>query len=309
MMKWGRKKMLQTTSSASLKSNVSLKTWFLKFKKMKDGAELKSGNDRVYREMYDDENILCNSSYRLNVSPVSSASFKKMVANERTMREFISEETPFERTQIKHLQEQKSRKDKVGDVVSENKPEIIIQVTSEDCLKSNSNVDNSETRRSKLDTSLEKEWQKLKNMKREEIMLKNEKQRKSVDVRQETQRKRTKQGRKVNVYSPRIKAIEDLKKTRLKMNKEKVIKDAFRTCHDSFAIIKSSYDPQKDFRDSMIEMIIENGIRKREELEELLACYLTLNCNEYHNLIVKVFQQVWLELSQVRFDPYFQLLL
>nr|GFC79113.1 transcription repressor OFP5 [Tanacetum cinerariifolium] len=273
-----------------------------------DSAELKSENARVYGEMYDDENILCNSN-RLNVSPASSASFKKMVANERTMREFISEEAPFERTEIKLLQEQRSRKEKVGDVVAENKPEIIIQVASEDCLKSNSHVDNSETRRSKLDTSLEKEWQKLKNMKREEIMLKNEKQRKYVDVKQEIQRKRSKQGRKVNVYSPRIKAIEDLKKTRMKMNKEKVIEDAFRTCLDSFAIIKSSFDPQKDFRDSMIEMIIENGIRKREELEELLACYLTLNCNEYHDLIVNVFQQVWLELNQVQFDPYFQLLL
>ncbi|KAG6488884.1 transcription repressor OFP2-like [Zingiber officinale] len=61
----------------------------------------------------------------------------------------------------------------------------------------------------------------------------------------------------------------------------------------SFAVVKSSSDPQRDFRDSMMEMIVENNIRASKDLEELLACYLSLNANEYHDIIVEVFQQIW----------------
>ncbi|OVA17263.1 Ovate protein family [Macleaya cordata] len=69
---------------------------------------------------------------------------------------------------------------------------------------------------------------------------------------------------------------------------------------DSFAIIKSSFDPQRDFRESMVEMIVENNIRASRDLEELLACYLSLNSNEYHDLIVKVFEQIWFDLTDIR---------
>lgn len=65
---------------------------------------------------------------------------------------------------------------------------------------------------------------------------------------------------------------------------------------DSFAIIKSSIDPQRDFKDSMMEMIQENNIRGFKDLEQLLACYLSLNCKEYHPLIVDAFEQIWLDL-------------
>ncbi|KAK6123963.1 hypothetical protein DH2020_042308 [Rehmannia glutinosa] len=61
--------------------------------------------------------------------------------------------------------------------------------------------------------------------------------------------------------------------------------------------VKSSFNPQQDFRDSMVEMISEKGITRSDELEELLACYLTLNCDGYHELIIKVFRQVCFELS------------
>ncbi|KAJ3676493.1 hypothetical protein LUZ60_003905 [Juncus effusus] len=64
-----------------------------------------------------------------------------------------------------------------------------------------------------------------------------------------------------------------------------------------FAVMKASLDPQRDFRESMIEMISENGIRKAKDLEELLSCYLTLNTVEYHKMIVRVFEEVWIELD------------
>ncbi|XP_071739813.1 uncharacterized protein [Rutidosis leptorrhynchoides] len=294
MMKWGRKKTYQTTSSTSLMSNVFLKKWTLRIKKKKDGVEPESRNSR-FDKWYENEDN--NSDYRLNVSPVSTRSFKKMVGNERSMREFISEEERHERIRRKALNGPKSTKT-VEKVLFENESKIIIQETSQD-------IHNSTTERSKVDSSLEEEWQKLKRMKINEILEKNGKQRKCVDANKETYKRKSKQGCKVNAYTPRIKPLEDMKKTRMKVNKEKEIKDAFRTYLDSYAIIKSSYDPQQEFKDSMIAMIIANGITQRDELEELLACYLTLNCDAYHHIIVKAFQEVWSELNKVGFDPYF----
>ncbi|KAA8515050.1 hypothetical protein F0562_018163 [Nyssa sinensis] len=140
---------------------------------------------------------------------------------------------------------------------------------------------------------------------KEQLMSKSVKQRKSVYVTRELQRRRrTKQRGEVRVYSPRtaakiecrIKALEDIKKGKMMMMKKKKKKSKERTFEgrtvfDSFAVAKCSLDPQQDFRDSMLEMITEKAIREAEELEELLACYLTLNSDKYHDLIIKVFRQ------------------
>ncbi|XP_055831497.1 transcription repressor OFP2-like [Solanum dulcamara] len=67
----------------------------------------------------------------------------------------------------------------------------------------------------------------------------------------------------------------------------------------SFAIVKASIDPEKDFKESMLEMVVENNIRASKDLENLLACYLSLNSNEYHDLIIKAFEQIWFNLSDL----------
>ncbi|XP_010553202.1 PREDICTED: transcription repressor OFP1-like [Tarenaya hassleriana] len=64
---------------------------------------------------------------------------------------------------------------------------------------------------------------------------------------------------------------------------------------DSFVVVKTSMDPYGDFKASMMEMIVENRIRAKKDLEELLACYLSLNSDEYHDIIIRVFKQIWLE--------------
>ena len=107
-------------------------------------------------------------------------------------------------------------------------------------------------------------------------------------------------GSKVEVR--KIKAMEEKKKAKLKMKKEEEIVEETEEGLDSFAVVKCSLDPRKDFRDSMIEMITEKQISEPEEMEDLLACYLTLNSNEYHDLIIQVFKQVWLCMSQASSD-------
>lgn len=72
-----------------------------------------------------------------------------------------------------------------------------------------------------------------------------------------------------------------------------------KTLSESFAIVKSSFDPQKDFMVSMMEMIVENNIRASKDLEDLLACYLSLNSDEYHDVIVKAFEQIWFSLPDL----------
>ncbi|XP_061342762.1 transcription repressor OFP5-like [Gastrolobium bilobum] len=135
----------------------------------------------------------------------------------------------------------------------------------------------------------------------EELKIKTNKQ------RQPLQRRKSKHSSKVRIHSPKmvskveickIKALEDMRKAKLKMKKERLEILEEKPGLDSFAVIKCSLDPKQDFRDSMIEMIIEKQISQPEEMEELLACYLTLNADEYHDLIIKVFRQVWFDMSQ-----------
>ena len=74
---------------------------------------------------------------------------------------------------------------------------------------------------------------------------------------------------------------------------------AKRSLTESLAIVKSTNDPQRDFRESMVEMIVENKIRASNELEDLLACYLSLNTDEYHDIIIKVFKQIWFDMTEI----------
>lgn len=155
------------------------------------------------------------------------------------------------------------------------------------------------------------EWQKLKDAKVKELLAKSEKQRKSFHISRDSQIRMSRQS-KVRVQSPRtpsktetckIKALEDLKKLKMKKKMKEIASlEDKAAALDSFAVVKCSRNPQQDFRDSMLEMITEKRIRRPEELEELLACYLTLNADEYHDLIIKVFRQVWCELEDDYFD-------
>lgn len=96
---------------------------------------------------------------------------------------------------------------------------------------------------------------------------------------------------RMRASSPRVVATKKVQVSRKSVSKQE------KGISKSFAVVKSSTNPQKDFRDSMVEMISENNIRTSKELEELLACYLLLNANEYHDVIIKVFEKIWFDLT------------
>ncbi|CAK7349281.1 unnamed protein product [Dovyalis caffra] len=62
---------------------------------------------------------------------------------------------------------------------------------------------------------------------------------------------------------------------------------------ESVAVVKKSHDPYRDFKRSMLEMILERQIFEAEDLEELLQCFLSLNSRKYHGVIVQAFSEVW----------------
>jgi uncharacterized protein (TIGR01568 family) len=69
---------------------------------------------------------------------------------------------------------------------------------------------------------------------------------------------------------------------------------------EGFAVAKKSSNPENDFRESMVRMIQLKRMNRAEDLENLLACYLVLNSDEYHDVIVKVFRQVWIDISSAK---------
>lgn len=60
-----------------------------------------------------------------------------------------------------------------------------------------------------------------------------------------------------------------------------------------FAVVKLSVNPYKDFKNSMVEMILERRIKGADDMRRLLESYLKLNSPEHHRTIVSAFADVW----------------
>ncbi|XP_052173378.1 transcription repressor OFP1-like [Diospyros lotus] len=141
------------------------------------------------------------------------------------------------------------------------------------------------TKGNKLEESTEKDKKKKKIL----AKLGEEKAHESLSARRLSV---SSPGVRLRTNSPRIASR--------KLQGQYGLKGGQRRPSESFAVVKSSADPQRDFRESMVEMILENNIRASKDLEDLLASYLQLNSDEYHELIIKVFKQIWFDLAAIR---------
>ncbi|EEF44039.1 transcription repressor OFP2 [Ricinus communis] len=149
-------------------------------------------------------------------------------------------------------------------------------------------------RSSKLEELNSRSSLSLKIVKEERRVRTHKEQKKINSVTQRSSTSSNSVGIRLRTNSPRIASRKiQASCARKSMSRNK-------TLSESFAVVKSSTDPQKDFKDSMVEMIIENNIRASRDLEDLLACYLSLNSKEYHDLIVKAFEQIWFDMTDVR---------
>ncbi|KAL0460815.1 UNVERIFIED_CONTAM: Transcription repressor OFP6 [Sesamum latifolium] len=66
-----------------------------------------------------------------------------------------------------------------------------------------------------------------------------------------------------------------------------------RKIHGTLAVVKDTHDPYRDFRHSMLQVIFENEICSRNDLQQLLHCFLELNSPHHHEVIVKAFMEIW----------------
>ncbi|KAI3407226.1 Transcription repressor (Ovate family protein), partial [Psidium guajava] len=73
----------------------------------------------------------------------------------------------------------------------------------------------------------------------------------------------------------------------------KAVRGFGRIDEEGVAVEKESHDPYLDFRHSMLQMILENQIDNKDDLRELLNCFLQLNSPYYHGVIVRAFTEIW----------------
>ncbi|KAK7354986.1 hypothetical protein VNO80_14231 [Phaseolus coccineus] len=66
-----------------------------------------------------------------------------------------------------------------------------------------------------------------------------------------------------------------------------------RAGSEGVAVEKDSEDPYLDFRHSMLQMILQNEIYSKDDLRELLNCFLQLNSPDHHGVIVRAFTEIW----------------
>ncbi|XP_021892516.1 transcription repressor OFP6 [Carica papaya] len=71
---------------------------------------------------------------------------------------------------------------------------------------------------------------------------------------------------------------------------------------ESLAVEKESDDPYLDFRHSMLQMILEKQIYSKDDLRELLHCFLQLNSPYHHGIIVRAFTEIWDGVFSVRYS-------
>ncbi|PKA51485.1 hypothetical protein AXF42_Ash002850 [Apostasia shenzhenica] len=58
------------------------------------------------------------------------------------------------------------------------------------------------------------------------------------------------------------------------------------------AMGKRSYEPRRDFRESMMQVIVAKGLEEAEELRSLLNCYISVNPREQRQAILEAFHEV-----------------
>nr|GLL46126.1 transcription repressor OFP6-like [Ipomoea trifida] len=72
---------------------------------------------------------------------------------------------------------------------------------------------------------------------------------------------------------------------------------------EGVAVEKDSSDPYLDFRQSMLQMILERNIYSKDDLKVLLNCFLQLNSPYYHGIIVRAFTEIWYGIFSARQPP------
>ncbi|KAF7031735.1 hypothetical protein CFC21_043019 [Triticum aestivum] len=66
-----------------------------------------------------------------------------------------------------------------------------------------------------------------------------------------------------------------------------------RVARESVPVAVESAEPYEDFRESMVQMVVEKEIYAWDDLNDLLTQFLTLNSPRHHPLILHAFADLW----------------
>ncbi|CAL4960302.1 unnamed protein product [Urochloa decumbens] len=66
-----------------------------------------------------------------------------------------------------------------------------------------------------------------------------------------------------------------------------------RVARESVAVAVDSSEPYEDFRESMVQMVVEKEIYAWDDLNDLLHQFLSLNSPRHHPLILHAFADLW----------------
>ncbi|KAL6840272.1 hypothetical protein ACP4OV_030082 [Aristida adscensionis] len=66
-----------------------------------------------------------------------------------------------------------------------------------------------------------------------------------------------------------------------------------RVAQESVAVAVDSAEPYEDFRESMVEMVVEKELYAWDDLNDLLHQFLSLNSPRHHPLILHAFADLW----------------
>ncbi|KAK9049337.1 hypothetical protein SSX86_031694 [Deinandra increscens subsp. villosa] len=86
--------------------------------------------------------------------------------------------------------------------------------------------------------------------------------------------------------------IKERRERRYEERRRRVREESSNRLFVMVAMEKSSYNLREDFRDSMVEMITANRISQPKDLRRLLNCYVSMNSEEFHSVILEVFHEV-----------------
>ncbi|KAF9680825.1 hypothetical protein SADUNF_Sadunf06G0161700 [Salix dunnii] len=98
-----------------------------------------------------------------------------------------------------------------------------------------------------------------------------------------------------NTFSPTVDSTPPhfFSDTGNSMRCSRAVRGFGRVGDESVAVEKDSDDPYLDFRHSMLQMILEKQIYSKDDLRQLLDCFLQLNSPYYHGVIIKAFTEIW----------------
>ncbi|KAJ8477100.1 hypothetical protein OPV22_020827 [Ensete ventricosum] len=66
-----------------------------------------------------------------------------------------------------------------------------------------------------------------------------------------------------------------------------------RVARESVAVVKQTSEPYSEFKESMVQMIVEKDIYGWDDLNDLLHRFLSLNSPRHHHLILHAFADLW----------------